>query len=162
MSETASRNSRSASSGLIVEQQGLAQDAVFGRTRRILPQRQPQFVDRAVVVFLRHVGAGQAGVSLLPLRMLAVEFVHLADGCVELALIAISIAQIVADGGFAGSNPLGLAILRDGLRQIALLVQDQSQIGVCLPKCRPQRMACWYAAMARGWFPSACRAIPMS
>ena len=55
---------------LVVHHQRLPEDAVLGRSRRILLYRQPQLGDRRVVVVLRHVGAGQASMPLLPLRML--------------------------------------------------------------------------------------------
>src|SRR5580700_10924565 len=124
--------------GLVIEQQGLAQDAVFGRPGRILTYGEPQLGNSAVIILLRHVRAGQAGVSLLPLRMLAVEVAQFFDGSVELSLIAISVAQIIADRGFRRRDPLGFSIFADRFVEIALLVQNQRQVGVGFPKRRTQ------------------------
>ena len=70
--------------------------------------------------------------------MLAVKFVQLVDGGVEISLIAVGVAEIVADRGLAGSDALGFAIFVGSLRQIALFMQRQAEIGVSLPKCGAQ------------------------
>src|ERR1700722_18588726 len=107
---------------LIVERQSWAEDAVASRPGWILPYGELQLRHCAGVVFFCHISVGQAGVSLLPLWMFAVKLAHFLNRGVELSLIAIRVAQIVADGGFLRRNSLGLAIFIDCLIKIALLV----------------------------------------
>ena len=77
-----------------------------------------------------------ATVPLFPLRMLAVKLAQLEHGGVELALVAVGVAKVVAHGSFLGREPLGFAIFGDGLVQLVLFVQNQPQVGVGLPESR--------------------------
>ena len=71
---------------------------------------------------------------LLPLGMLAVKFAQFEHGGIEVTLVAIRIAQIVADGSFFGRQALGFAIFGDGLIQLVLFVQDHRKVGMSLPE----------------------------
>ena len=76
--------------------------------------------------------------ALLPLGVLAVKLAQFDDGGVEVAFVAISIAQVVADGSFLGRKPLGFAIFGDGLLELVLFVQDERKIGMSFPEGRLQ------------------------
>src|SRR5215831_3191565 len=97
-----------------------------------------QFLHRRVVVVLRHVRAGQASMSLLPLRMLPVEFFHLCDGSVIVALIAIRISEVVPNRGLARRQFLCQSVFRDRLWQVSLFMTDQTEVGMRLPEHGPQ------------------------
>jgi hypothetical protein len=74
-------------------------------------------------------------VSLLPLGMLAVKLAQLFEhGRVKVALVAISVAQVVANGSFLRSETLGLTIFGDGLLELILFVQDQRKVGMGFPE----------------------------
>src|SRR3979490_87132 len=119
---------------LVIQQQRLAEDAMFGGPSRVLAQSQLQFPDRAVVILLRHVRAGETTMSSLPLGMLAIEFVQLCHGLVKLVLVAIGVAQIVADRRFLRSDALGLAILIYRLDELSFLMQHEREVRVSFPE----------------------------
>src|SRR4029077_12319095 len=98
---------------------------------------KPHLLDRIVVLVLRHEGTRQASMALLPLRMLAIEFLHLRNGWFKFSLIAICMPEFVSHRSLIGRNPLGLAIFRHSLSKIAFLVPEQTQIRVRFPKTWP-------------------------
>ena len=80
----------------------------------------------------------------LPLRMLAVQLAHFLCRRIKVALIAIRIPQIVADGRFPWSNPLGFPILHDSLRQVItvlLVLMSTLLVAVAVPFLRSLRHA---------------------
>ena len=58
---------------------------------------------------------------------------------VVVALVAIGVAQIVTHHGLVRRQPLGLEIFRDGSVKALHVVQEQSQVVMCLPQLRVQR-----------------------
>src|ERR1700680_1466560 len=123
---------------LAIEQERLAQEPMLRGIGWLLADSQLQLADSAAVVLLRHVGASQAAMALFPVRMLAVKFAQFGDGRVEIAVVAVGISEIVADGSFVWGDVFGFAILRDGLIEFAVLVQDQAKIAVSFPEGRPK------------------------
>jgi hypothetical protein len=73
-----------------------------------------------------------------PLRVLAIEILKLGNRAVEVFLIAKRVTQIVTDAGLVGVQALGRAIFRDGLVQLALIVQDDAKIAVRFPEVGAQ------------------------
>src|ERR1700733_1560541 len=72
--------------------------------------------------------------SLLPFGMLLEEFAHFEKGGVKVALITVSVAQVVAYGSILRSEPFRITIFDDGFIKLILFVKDQSQVEVGLPK----------------------------
>src|SRR5258708_17881110 len=107
---------------------------VLGGAVGILADRQSQLAYRAPVIFLRHVGTSQAGMALLPFGMFRVEFAQFVHGGVEVVFIAVSVAQVGANGSFLRREALGFAILGKGFLKLVLFVQNQRQVGVGLPE----------------------------
>src|SRR6202049_2374924 len=123
---------------LSIEQERLAQEPMLRGIGWLLVDSQLQPGDSAPVVFLRHEGAREAAMALFPVRVPAVKFAQFGDGRVEIALVAVRISEIVADGSFVWGEVFGFAILRDGLIEFAVPVQDQAKIAVSFPESRPK------------------------
>src|ERR1700719_3949956 len=123
---------------LSIEQERLAQEPMLRGIGWLLVDSQLQLADGAGVVFLRHVGASEAAMALFPVRVLAVKFAQFGDGRVEIAMVAVRIPEIVADGSFVWGDVFGFTILRNGLIEFAVLVQDQAKIAVSFPEGRPK------------------------
>jgi len=77
-------------------------------------------------------------VSTFPFRVLAGQFQKFRDRAVELVLVAVGVAQIVADARFLRVEALGGAILRNRVFQPPLIMQDYAQVAVRFPKVRLQ------------------------
>src|ERR1700730_8816476 len=101
---------------LSIEQERLAQEPMLRGIGWLLVDSQLQLADSAAVVFLRHEGAREGGI----------------------ALVAVRISEIVADGSFLWGEVFGFTILRDGLIEFAVPVQDQAKIAVSFPESRPK------------------------
>src|ERR1700691_726348 len=123
---------------LVIQQESFAEDAVFGGIRGILANRQLQLVDRTAVIFLRHVSVSEATVPLLPLGVLAVKIAQFENRRVEVALVAVGVAQVVANRRFLGRKTLGFPIFGDRFLELVFFVQNQRQIGMSLPEGRVQ------------------------
>src|SRR6202023_3607513 len=123
---------------LSIEQERLAQEPMLRGIGWLLVDSQVQLADGAAVVFFRHVGAREAAMALFPVRVPAVKFAQFGDGRVEIAVVAVRISEIVADGSFVWGDVFGFAILCDGLIEFAALMQDQTKIAVSFPEGWPQ------------------------
>src|SRR4051795_9665450 len=78
------------------QKQSLSQIAVLVRTVRVLENRSSQLHDCTRVVAFGHQRPRQTAVTKLPTRIHAEKLPELSDGGIVFALVAISVAQIVA------------------------------------------------------------------
>src|SRR3984885_13870909 len=78
---------------LVIHQEGFAEHPVLSGTGGILANRQFQLSERVAVILFRHVSAGQTTASLLPLGMLAIKLTQFDHGSVEVAFVAVGVAQ---------------------------------------------------------------------
>src|SRR5260370_35365373 len=66
--------------------------------------------------------------------MLPIQLVQLEHSGIVIALVAVGVAQVVADRSFLRSQSLGFLILDNGFSQFILFVQNQRQVGARLPE----------------------------
>src|SRR4029077_12023186 len=75
---------------------------------------------------------------LRPIGVLAVKLAQFEHGSSVVPLVAVGVAQVIANGSLLGGKTLGAEILDDGFLELVLFVQNQRQVGVGLPVSRVQ------------------------
>src|SRR5437667_12614260 len=106
---------------------------MFSRAGWILLDGKPEFTDRRLNLPFCQQRLGQAAMATFPTGDHAIKFAKLGDSRVIVALVTKCIAEIIADRGFAGREPLSFAIRRDRIIEYSRFKYEQSECAVCVP-----------------------------
>src|SRR5947208_16138200 len=98
---------------------------MFSRAGWILLDGKPEFTDRRLNLPFCQLRLGQAAMSTFPTGDHAIKFAKLGDSRVIVALVTKCIAEIIADRGFGGREPLGFAIGRYWISEFCRIVLEQ-------------------------------------
>src|SRR5437773_10245219 len=112
---------------------------MFSRAGWILLDGKPEFTDRRLNLPFCQQRLGQAAMATFPTGDHGIKFAKLGDSRVIVALVTKCIAEIIADRGFAGREPLSFAIRRDRIIETSRIEKEQSEIVVGFREPRIQR-----------------------